>query len=66
MAWLGLRRPSSPSPAGPEQKRFKLAAVVINFAHFDASRASPFDATASGFKRGIPKETSRESSAEVG
>jgi hypothetical protein len=35
------------------------------FARFDASHASPFDVTASDFKRGIPKETSRESAAEV-
>ena len=35
------------------------------FAHFDTSHASPFDVTASDFKRGIPKETSRESAAEV-
>ena len=39
--------------------------MVINFAHFDASHASPFDVTASDFKLGIPKETSRESAAEV-
>ena len=47
------------------QTSFKLAAVVINFAHFDASHASPFDVTASDFKLGIPKGTSRESAAEV-
>ena len=35
------------------------------FARFDASHASPFDVTASDFKRGIPKETSRESAVEV-
>ena len=42
-----------------------MAAVVINFARFDASHASPFDVIASDFKLGIPKETSRESAAEV-
>ena len=35
------------------------------FAHFDTSHASPFDATASDFKRGIPKEASRESAVGV-
>ena len=35
------------------------------FARFDASHASPFDVTASDFKLGIPKGTSRESAAEI-
>ena len=38
---------------------------LLAFVDFDASHASLFDVTASDFKRGIPKETSRESAAEV-
>ena len=60
-----LRQPRA-LDAGP---RSCCARISTNenpaFARFDASHASPFDVTASDFKLGIPKETSRESAAEV-
>ena len=38
---------------------------MLAFVDVHASHASPFDVTASDFKRGIPKEMSRESAAET-